>query len=670
MRPIPYRVKLLLGFALVIAVAALISTLSGFSFISRTLVKEAMLRVEMDLGAAWSAFEDEKLHLQTVVSLASQRELFRAHLSGPRRDPRAVAAELESLRKRFALDFLTLVDTRGTAVARSRPPWATGDTLVDTVVVRRALSGDAGLGTALMSAAQLRREGDELAERAYIPLVYTERALPTDRAVEDQGLVMQAAIPILDAGDHVLGVLYGGVLLNRKFDLVDRIRNAVFGDRTYDGRPVGTVTFFLGDVRIATNVMLDAGTRALGTRVSDQVGERVLRGGQRFADRAFVVNDWYLSAYDPIRDPEGRIVGIIYVGLLEKIYLGYKLSLAVQFLGISVGALLFAAVIAFMLAGHLRQPVDRLVRATRELEGGNLDARVALPGASRELVELGHAFNTMAETLGSRTRELEQATAEARWAYLASEERNRAYLEMLGFVTHELKSPLASIVFAIGSLREHVLGPLNAEQEALLRAAASSADYLHDTIANYLNLARIEEGGLVLRLTDVSYARDIVVPVVARLADFAADRRMAIVTTVADDLRGECDPALITSVFQNLLSNAVKYGRKGGTIRISGARIDGELSFSVWNEGRGFTRDAGEKLFGKFTRIGLGGVDTKTGTGLGLFVSRTIIERHGGRIWAQSEPEQWAEFLFTLPVSVVRSESPPEAAGPRAGATS
>jgi signal transduction histidine kinase len=137
---------------------------------------------------------------------------------------------------------------------------------------------------------------------------------------------------------------------------------------------------------------------------------------------------------------------------------------------------------------------------------------------------------------------------------------------------------------------------------------------------------------------------------------------MKIASVVDDGLCGECDPALITSVFQNLLSNAVKYGRDGGTIRVSGERTDGELRFSVWNEGRGFTRDAGEKLFGKFTRVGLGGVDTRTGTGLGLFVSRTIIERHGGRIWAQSEPELWAEFLFTLPVRAVAGDPRPQAA--------
>jgi two-component system NtrC family sensor kinase len=282
-----------------------------------------------------------------------------------------------------------------------------------------------------MSAAQLRHEGDELAERAYVPLVFTERAEPTDRAVEDRGLVMQAAIPIFDAGERVLGVLYGGVLLNRKFDLVDRIRDAVFGDRTYAGRPVGTVTFFLGDVRIATNVMLDAGTRALGTRVSDQVGERVLQRGQRFADRAFVVNDWYLSAYDPIRDPEGRIVGIIYVGLLEKIYLGYKLSLAVQFLGISLGALLFAAVIASCSPGAFASPwiawCARPVswRADTSTRGSSCAGQ---PRDGRARTRVQHHGGD----LSSRARELEQATAEARRAYLASEERNRAYSRCSG----------------------------------------------------------------------------------------------------------------------------------------------------------------------------------------------------------------------------------------------
>ena len=158
-------------------------------------------------------------------------------------------------------------------------------------VVRAALAGNVTSGTVLLAPEVLAREGADLAERALISLVPTERAMPTIRAREQWGMVLEAAVPILDSSGHVAGAVYGGILTNNRFDLVDRIRDTVFGDKTYQGRPVGTVTLFLDDVRVATNVTLDSGARAVGTRVSRAVYEKVLDRGQRFADRAFVVND-------------------------------------------------------------------------------------------------------------------------------------------------------------------------------------------------------------------------------------------------------------------------------------------------------------------------------------------------------------------------------------------
>jgi two-component system NtrC family sensor kinase len=646
---LPFRIRILLGFALVVGITATVSTLIGFSFISRTVMKEAMLRVEMDVGAAWSAYEDEKNRLQIVVGMASQRETLRDPLRG--RASEALAAELDGLRRKYDLDFLTLVRRDGTVVARARPPFARGDRVSGNLVVEGALAGDASNGTILLEAAELRRESEDLAERAYVPLIHTERALPADRQAEARGMVLAAAIPILDAGEQVLGALYGGILLNRKFSLVDRIRNLVFGEMMYRGKPVGTVTLFLGDVRVATNVMLDAGTRALGTRVSEEVYHRVLEGGRRFADRAFVVNDWYLSAYDPIRDPGGNVIGIIYVGLLEKKYLEYKASLAGQYLGLSLLSLLLSVAVALYLSSGYRRPVLQLVRGTRRLSAGDLDARVQVGRASREMTELGDAFNSMAASLQRDRQEIERTTAELERAYKEAAERNRAYLEMLGFVTHELKSPLASIVFAIGSLREGILGRLTDEQGSVLKAAAGSADYLQSTIANYLNLSRIEEGELRLRPARVSFLDEVIQPLVDRFAELAADRRMRIETEVPADLTAICDKDLVSSVFQNLLSNALKYGCEGGLVRIRGGSVASpgtELRFSVWNEGPGFDPQAADRLFRKFSRLGELGDATKTGTGLGLFVARNIVEKHGGHMSAASEPGKWAEFVFTL----------------------
>jgi two-component system NtrC family sensor kinase len=556
------RARLLLGFLLVLGLVGAVGIPTGFSFISRTLRSEAMRRVEIDLGAAWAAFEAERVQMQTVLSLVSQLEPIRAAFRSGSGDE-TLRRELETLRLKHELDVLTVVDATGRVLLRSRTPYYSGDALGQDPIVKRALSGQAASGTALVTAEELRRKAADLAERAYIPIVYTERAAPTDRTAEDRGLVLEAAMPILDAAGGVRGALVGGILLNRKFSFVDRIRDTVFGDRTYEGKPVGTVTLFLGDVRIATNVMLDAGTRAVGTRVWREVGEKVLERGERFADRAFVVNDWYLSAYDPIRDPEGRVVGIIYVGLLEKAYLQYRAGLARSYLAVSLLAVLASVVAALLISSGMRRPVARLVAATRQLAAGNLDARVAPNRGSQELVELAQAFNSMAEALAAQKKSLEEGRAALETAYAEAAEKNRAYLEMLGFVTHELKSPLASIVFGIGSLREGILGPLNEAQQAALRSSAYSADYLQATIANYLNLSRLEEGELRLELRDVSLRREVVAPLVERLSELAAERGMRLATDVSDELVARCDRPLVASVFENLVSNAIKYGGAG-----------------------------------------------------------------------------------------------------------
>lgn len=563
MRRLGFRTRLLLGFFLVVGIMATVATWAGFSFISQTMVKEAMLRVEMDLGAAWSAYEAERNQIQIVVGMASQNDTLRAALRPPRR-LEGVGRELEAYRKKYRLDFLTLVDAEGVATARSRPPLAAGDKVWSDPILERALKGKAASGTVVMPGSALELEGEELEQRAYIPVIFTDRAVPTERIAEDRGLVLEAAMPIVGSGDRVIGALTGGVLLNRKFAFVDRIRDVVFGDKTFEGKPVGTVTLFLSDVRIATNVMLDPGTRAIGTRVSQAVYETVVKRGERFANRAFVVNDWYLSAYDPIRDPDNRVIGILYVGLLEKKYMEFKSSLAARYVGISFGALVLSTVVALYLASGFRRPIHGLVRATRELSSGNLAARVRLGWASRETAELGDAFNSMAEALERQTSQVQEASEALQKAYRETEEKNRAYLEMLGFVTHELKSPLASIVFAIGALRDRILGPVNDAQEQILRAASNSADYLRDTIANYLNLSRIEEGELRLRWSVVAIRDEILAPVLDRLSELAAERGMRIECEVPPDVAGACDPSLITSVFQNLLSNAVKYGREGG----------------------------------------------------------------------------------------------------------
>lgn len=640
----------LFGYTIVVILMGTFTIFAGLSFINDTVMKEAKLKVQMDLNSAWTAYNEEKALLQMNVSLVAQHELFRRALNNNTTNPK-VNKLLSELKDKYKLDFLNLVSKNGIIIGTSGKPEALNRKVRYDPVIEEAFLGNVTSGTSLISRENLLLKSDKLAEQASIPILQTEMAKPTGRTFENRGMILETAVPILNEQNQVYGLVYGGILLNRRFDLVDRIRSNVFGNDYFAGKPLGTVTIFLEDTRIATNVITADSVRAIGTIVSDEVYRQVLERGERFADRAFVVNDWYLSAYDPITDAKGKIIGILYVGLLEKKYTAYGQELTTEFIGIGLLALLIAVLLANYLSGKVRKPILKLVEATREISKGKLDTRVTDAGHINEISELAKSFNSMAASLEADTKQLNEASANLKKAYIKADEKNRAYLEMLGFVTHELKSPLASIVFAIGSLRDKLLGPLTDAQEDVLKSAARSADYLNSTIANFLNLSRIEEGELKLKISTVNLKRDIIEPAVNRLQEIATDNKMVVEINVPDELSLECDPDLMNSVFQNLISNALKYGFKGTKVKVDSELSNGHLKLSVFNEGQGFGKEDRANMFTKFSRFSAENYSTKSGTGLGLFVTKNIILKHSGNIWAESEQGKWAKFSFTLPIN-------------------
>lgn len=643
------RTTLLIGYAFIVILMGSFAIFTGLSFISDTVVNEAKLSVQNDLNAAWIAYNEEKALLQSFVSIISQREFVR---SGFNNNNLTLQDEklLDQLMNEYKLDFLLLISKDGKIINSSDNKLT--KKFMTLTVIKEALLGSVSSGTSLLSQKELSLLGKNNAERAYIPLIPTERARPTDKSVEDRGMVIEAAVPILGVQQNVEGVVYGGILLNQRYDLVDDIRKAVFDIDYYNGKPLGTVTIFLWDTRIATNVIKKDSSRAIGTRVSDEVYTKVLEKGERFGDRAFVVNDWYLSAYDPIKNIKNEIIGILYVGLLEKKYIDYKSELTYKYLGMVLLALIVSAIIAYYFAGNIRKQISKLIDATSQIANGQLNARVVDNEGSSDIRKLGKSFNSMATSLQLRSEQLEKASQEIKEAYQEADEKNRAYREMLGFVTHELKSPLASIVFAIASLRDKTLGEINEGQESLLKSSAKSADYLNRTIANFLNLSRIEEGALKLKIEEFNPCETLCKLAVQRLSELIADNKMKVDCKIPVDIKIRADATLLSSVFQNLISNAVKYGKKGSKIITQCIEEKNQFVISVYNEGIGFSEKQAESLFTKFSRFSSENYSTKSGTGLGLFVAKMIIEKHGGKIWAESEKGKWAKFIFTIPKNI------------------
>lgn len=320
-------------------------------------------------------------------------------------------------------------------------------------------------------------------------------------------------------------------------------------------------------------------------------------------------------------------------------------------LAVSVAATMVVAMLtAGLLADRLSRRIRMVMGAARELEHGNLRARVAEPAHAEqdEIKHLQVTFNEMAQALQQRDEELRESHQRLAEMTHELQQWNADYLNTLEFITHELRNQIASAKLNLLAVGEGYVGELNPEQRETLADVVHTVNRTEDMLVNYLDLSRIEKGELQVRTRPVAIGAEVVEPVLRDLRARVAEREMRVEVDLPPELVTQADPTLLQTVFENLLTNAIKYGRRGGRIRIWGERTNGMLTMHVWNEGQGVTADQLDQLFGKFCRLAPPGEEAR-GTGLGLFIDREIVRRHGGEIHAASQPGEWIDFVFTLP---------------------
>lgn len=253
------------------------------------------------------------------------------------------------------------------------------------------------------------------------------------------------------------------------------------------------------------------------------------------------------------------------------------------------------------------------------------------------------------QSLQEQQRAIEDANERLNTQNKALERSNRNYMEMLGFVSHELKGPLSSSVLSAHSLRQEIGGPLSDAQKNMIAIVCRNLDYASDMIKNYLDLSRIEKGELELNARQIRVAEEVIRPVIDDLQPMIAQNGMTVQLSVQEDLSLSADPELLRIVFQNLVSNAARYGRAKGAIRIWSRHAEQGWEFHVWNEGIGVPQDKRQVLFEKFGRVRDPRFSKQKGSGLGLFITRDILHRHGGDIRVECEEGSWIDFVVTLP---------------------
>jgi two-component system NtrC family sensor kinase len=440
------------------------------------------------------------------------------------------------------------------------------------------------------------------------------------------------------------GCLLAATRLNGNEVLVRDIQDHLFGEGRYGDKPFGTVTVFCGDLRVATTVLGPQGEPALGTRVSAAVREKVLERGERWLGRALVVDQWYLSAYEPIRDPSGTRVGILYVGVLERKYVDIR-TRAVSFLsGLIVPMLgLVLAAVFFITRGVVR-PLSRLAEAAARIREGRFDTDTAPPGGAQEIHALAEGFQHMKEAIRERENRLRRQNVDL-------EEANRDYQELLSFVTHELNNSIGALLLNVSVLAEETESCLAAEPRSTLDQIVRDVERFRDMVRNYLNLSRLEKGTLRYNPGPLDVRARVIEPVLGRLERWLRHRGFEVRWQWPSEVTVWADPDLLEICYSNFVVNALKYGR--GWIRFTAQRREDSWILGVENGGSPIPVEKTSLLFQKFSRL----VGSSDGAGLGLYLVRRIVERHGGEVWCEAIPAQGegseagTRFLMRLGVS-------------------
>jgi two-component system NtrC family sensor kinase len=609
----------------------------GVQLIGDRIVSEAQDRVRTDLNSAREIYLSQLNHVNDVVRFTADRFFLKdALLSGKIKQ---AVDELIKVKERERLDVLTITDKSGKVLFRTSNPKLFSDNQSHDELVRAVLERiEPVASTSIVSADDLRKESPLLGERAYFKFIHTPKARVRKETEETAGMMLKAAVPILDYQNNLIGIIYGGVLLNRNFEIVDKVKQTVFQNVVYEGKDIGTSTIFLDDVRISTNVKNEYGSRAIGTRGAEDVYNQVVKEGKPWIGRAFVVTEWYITAYEPIRNVNNKIIGILYVGILEQKYADIKSRTIVVFLAITLTGALVSMMLSYLISRKISGSVRKLVAASKEVAHGNLDMKVEIRSKD-ELSELADSFNLMASALKKRDEKLKEFTKKK----IMESERLAIIGQLAADVAHEINNPLQGIVTYSHLLLEKM--PQGSSTKNSIKKIVIQANRCTEIIRGLLDFSRQRKPQK--KPSNVNLILQECVSLVDNQAIF---HNINIIKDFTENIpQVVIDPSQMQQVFMNMIINAAEAMGGNGQLTLA-TRLDaveGSIEVEFADTGHGITEENLERIFDPFFTT----KEVGHGTGLGLAISYGIIKEHKGVISVQSEVGKGTTFVVRLLVT-------------------
>ena len=600
------RSKLVISFISVALVVGSFSLIAGWNLLYTSVLNEAFNRIRQDLNVARVIYDDRVAAVRLALETACKADDLVSALGTGNLD--FVKGRISRAAGDIDLDFAGVMFPEGRIMSCIQGFPGALEQTQDLPVFAMA-EGKIVSGTVVV-----RREGEAAC-----------------------GMALGAAVPVVYQGAFV-GVVFGGICLNRDTAIVDKIGDTVFRNETYDGRNVGTATIFFADKRISTSVLDENGRRAEGTLASKAVAERVLGQGENWTDRAYVVNDWYITAYEPITDIRGRRVGMLYVGVPEAKYRGVRHKTVAVFLAITFAGVLLAICAGTVLASRIMQPVSHLIRASKEISQGNFSPDTG-PLCTGDIGVLQKAFKNMSHALVRRDQDL----VEERQRDLIRSEKQASIGKLAAGVAHEINNPLTPILTFTHLIlrRKDLPDPVRQDLETI----AAQTERVRKIVKGLLDFSRQR------RLDrQVLNPKSMLADAISLMENQALIRGVSLSCTPSGELPdAKLDGHQLQIVLVNLILNALDATPSGGSIHICAKALSLEdkpgIEIRVKDTGAGIIPEHLDRLFDPFFTT----KEVGEGTGLGLSVSQGIVERHGGSIRVESALQTGTTFIIWLP---------------------
>lgn len=515
---------------------------------------------------------------------------------------------------------------------------------------------------------ELESLGDDLVKRA-------QTAVLDNQDVEGRGLVSRTVIPIYNENRDLIGFLDGGLLLNNSTNLVDTIRDLIYPSKQDSLRPIGTLTVFLDDLRISTNVPLDSNDRlgrAIGTRVSKEVKQAVLVDGDEWVNLAFVYDAWYITAYKPIYDQYDNVIGMLYTGYLVWPFIEAYMTNIAEISVTTLFLLLISSLLVYRGSRDLFIPIEHIHRVVKMIQIGK-ETRIGPLGLdeNHELAMLAKQFDNMLDLLKQRKNELELAAShleckvQDRTASLKEKteelelhiqllnqtrdklvvsEKLAALGELTAGIAHEINNPSAVILGNV-ELIQFELGEDAERVKEELEAIHGQIDRIRNITRSLLQYSR--QGGVQDEIT-WQHVNPIIEESITLVKTGSKKRDVVFETDLQAHTSVEVNRHHLLQILVNLQMNGVHAMQGKGRLLISSedwieSGVNKGAIIHVQDEGCGIKEENLKRIFSPFYTT------KREGTGLGLSVSQSILSQSGGELKVASTWGEGSVFSIYLP---------------------